>query len=799
MHALLHDVRYGIRQLFRQPGSSVVAVLTLALGIGVATAVFSVIDATMLRPLPYPDPEQLVTIGIEEVRADGKISRPTASMEDLRSWQRAEDVLSSIAGAGSAFRGRIADGPVPERLRVAHHTEHYLSMHGIAPVLGRGFSPADMEHGAALVALLGYGYWQSRFGGREDILGETIRLDTDVATIIGVLPAEFDPTTPVVTPLQIRPDMYSRRGTGRLSVYARLRPGVTIEQARDRLSALTPTATSRDGSVRQARARVDSRLEDALGRARTTVNVLASAVGLILLIAAVNVAGLLLARGAARQSELAVRAALGASRGRVVRQLLTESVILALPAAAIGILLAWLTLDLIVANLPLRIPPDSPAVVNLKVLELTLALLVPTVLLFGLIPALRLSRVHVNAVLARSSRQVGSSLSRRGSQVLIGVEIALAVVLVTGAGLMIRSFMRIAAVDLGFNPNGLVTMQVLPLERDPAAQREYYWTLQQQLQNLPEIGSVGIIDNFHLAGGGSYTSVIAGGKPTGVSVFDITPGYLETLGVTLQEGRLPTEADYTSGLRGVVLNESAARAVFPEGRAVGRDLIRAGSDTRPWIVLGVIRDVRHGGPLAEGAAMRGLHVFFPLAPDASDLTHSMTVVVRPSGSVPLAGERLRHAATSVGPRVLVEHIRTADDLFGTAVITPRRRTVLLGLLGGLGLVLALVGVFGMTAYTVTRRTAEIGVRMAFGARPLQVVGTMLRDSLFSIAIGTLLGVGAALLATRTIESFLFQTAPTDPLTLTGVAVILACTGCIAALVPALRAARLNPVVALRAE
>lgn len=799
MDALFQDSRYGIRQLVRQPGSAIVATLTLALGIGVSTAIFSVIDATMLRPLPYPEPQQLVTVGPEIVQPDGRTSRPTPSMEDLRAWQASTDVFSAVAGAGGAFRGRISDGPEPERLRVEHYTKEYLPMHGVTPVLGRGFTRDDTEPGAPIVAFLGYGYWQSRFGGRQDVIGDTVRLDGDVATIIGVLPAWFNPATPVATPLQIPMQDFSRRGTGRVSVYGRLQPGITIDQARERLSQRMEGMTLRDGSVRQVRVGVDSRLEMITSRYRTTVNVLAGAVALILVIAAVNVAGLLLARGAARQSELAVRASLGANRVRLIRQLLTESLVLALPATALGVVLAWLTLDVIVANLPLTVPANSPVVVNLTVLVLTAALLVPTTLLFGLVPAMRLSRVRIGSVMARSSRQVGSSLSRRGSQALIAAEVALAVVLVAGAALMIRSFMRISAVDLGFNPENLLTMQVLPLDRDPVAHREYYWALQQRLQTTADIRSVGIVDNFALGGGGSYSSVAAGGKSTGTSVFEMTPGYLETIGATVRQGRLPSDADFASGFRCVVINESGARAIFPDGQAVGREITRAGLDKRPWIVIGVIADLRHGGPLADVEAMRALQVFFPLAPTERDLNRAMTIVVRSADDAPGLGDRLRQGAHGVGPRVLMERIRSGDDLFGSSVITPRRQTVLLALLGSLGLVLALVGVFGMTAYAVNRRTAEIGVRLAFGARPAQVVRTMLRDSAVPIGIGTALGIGAAMLATRTIESFLFETPPTDPLTLAAVATLLATAGCLAALIPAIRAARVDPALTLRAE
>ncbi len=797
MDNVVQDIRYGVRQLYRQRGSSLVAILTLALGIGVSTAIFSVIDATMLRPMPYPDPEQLVTVGPAEVKADGELSRPTASMEDMRTWQAASDVFASVAGEGGAFRGRIVDGPTPERIEVAHFTEDYLSMHGIKPVIGRDFQRADTEYGAPLVALLGYGYWQSHYGGRPDVIGETIRLDTDIVTIIGVLPAGFNARTPLTTPLQIDPKEYARRGTGRVSVYARLRPGVTVEQAEERLSARMPD-WSGGGASGKVRVIVESRLESATSYYRTTVNVLGGAVGLILLIATVNVAGLLLARGEARQSELAVRASLGAGRGRLIRQLLTESVVLAIPGGLLGVLLAWLSLDAIVANIPLSLPSNSPVTLNLKVLAATAALLIPTAVLFGLAPAIRLSRVRINSVMARGGRQVSSTLSMRGSQILIAAEIALAVVLVAGAALMIRSFIRISAVDLGFNPDGLVTMQVLPLDKTAAAHKEYYLGLLQRLRSTPGISSAGIVDNFALGGGTTYTGVTVAGKGTGTTVFDVTPGYFETIGARLKTGRLPTDADYTSGFAGVVINETAARKMFPDRQAAGQELRSAGPAGKSWTVLGVIADLRHGGPLSTGSQGEP-QVFFPLQPTESELIQAMTVVVRPAGDSAGLADQLRRTAEAGGSRVLVEKIQSANELFGERVITPRRQTVLLGLLGGLGLTLALVGVFGMTAYAVTRRTGEIGVRLAFGARPGQVVRTMVRDAAMPIAIGTAVGVGAALLSTRVIKSFLFQTEANDPVTLAAVAVTLAVTGCIAALLPALRAARVDPASCLRAD
>jgi putative ABC transport system permease protein len=796
MDALIQDIRYGARQLLQQRGSSLVAIITLALGIGVTTAIFSVIDATMLRPLPYPHPEQLVTVSPEEKMPDGRVSRATASMADMRDWQKSTDVFSLVAGAGSAFRGRIVDAAQPERIAVSNFTEDYLPIHAVSPLIGRNFTREDTDPGSPLVALLGYGYWQSHYGGRKEVVGETVRFDTEIATIIGVLPPWFNAATPVALPLRTPLAEYSRRGTGRVQVYARLLPGITIDQARERLSArMQPTVLSNGKRTTEPAANVSSRLDAALGQSRTTVNVLAGAVSLILLIACVNVAGLLLARGESRQNELAVRASMGASRGRLIRQLLTESFVLAVPAGLVGVFLAWVSLDAIVANIPLSISSNSPATLNLTVLGATLALLIPTSLVFGLAPAVRLSRVRLGSVLARGGRQRGSALSRRGGQFLVAAEVALAVVLVAGAGLMIRSFMRISEVDLGFNPRGLIVMESLPLDRTPHVHTDFYRSLLPQVRAIPGIASVGVVDNFALGGGTSFTSITVDGKSEGTTVFRATPGYFATIDARLKAGRFPTEEDYASDRRWVMVSETAEKALF-DGHAVGREITRAGNDPAPWTVIGVMRDLKHGGPLSTRLEPE---VFFPLVISEFDLNAAMMVVMRPSTELPGLADQLRRIAAGIGPRVLIERIRSSEDFFGDRIVTPRRRTVLLSLLGGLGMTLALVGVFGMTAYSVTRRTAEIGVRLAFGARPGQVVRTMLSDSAMPIAIGTLIGAGAALPASRAIESFLFATAPTDPATLVAVSVTLATTGMLAAVVPAMRAAKVDPASCLRAD
>jgi predicted permease len=447
-------------------------------------------------------------------------------------------------------------------------------------------------------------------------------------------------------------------------------------------------------------------------------------------------------------------------------------------------------------NLPFVLPPNSPIALNGTVLLLTIALLVPTVLLFSIVPALRLTRIQVDAVLARGARQLGSSFSRRGGQLLIGAEIAIAVVLVTGAGLMIRSFIRVSAIELGFITDGLVTMQVLPLERTAAAHKAYYDQLLQRLRTSPSIASAGLVDNLVLGGGTMYSSATVDDIEISAAMFAATPGYLETIGASVIEGKLPA-ADAASASRSVVINESAARK-FPSGSAIGRELRRAVAPEGPFVVAAVIRDLRHGGPLD----IRGIgqpQMFFPLEPSDADLNAPIMAIVRPSSRAPSLGAELRDIAQSIGPPVLVERIRAASDYFDDRVVTPRRRMLWLGLLGGFGLLLALVGVFGMTAYAVTRRTAEIGVRMAFGASPAEVVRTMLNDSAMPILIGVALGIAGSVASARVIRSFLFETDPVDVVTLVAVAFALVTSGCLAALFPAMRASRVDPSVCLRVE
>lgn len=782
---LRQDVSYGVRLLARAPGFAAIAIVTLALGIGGSTGIFSVIDSALLRPLPYPDPEQLVRISVEYRASNGRMGRYGPSVDDVEAWRAASDVVSHVTIWRDIFHPVIVDGPELERLEGFAISEDFLPLHGVRPMLGRGIVADDTRVGAPAVVMLGYSYWSSRFGGDASVVGRTLRIDNVPATIVGVAPAHFYPDTPIWKPYQA--SRTSNRGSG-ADVYARLRPGVTIEDARQRLVDVVRTRDLAEGRSQAAEGlHIVPLLEEERSGYLGTTKVLAGAVGAILLIACINVAGLLLARGATRQPELGVRASLGASRLRLVRQLLVESLVLAIIGGAAGVLLAWITLDALVASIPLMLPVNSPPTLNLRVLGFSAALALVTGLLFGLAPAWTLSRIDVTGTLARVGHRQGSALSRRSGQLLIAAEITLCIVLLAGAALMIRSFSRMLAVDVGFDPSRVVIMEAAPVDPSEEVPARYYPALVDALRGLPGIEAVGAVDNAPLAGGSSVGGVFVDGQPTPMVHFrTFVPGYIEAIGFDVESGRIPSAAETRAELPAALVNEQAARLMFAEGPVLGRQF-RMGKST--YQVAGVLSDVRHWGPLGKVDP----EVYLPLGSSAD----RMVVVLRTPVDVAALAPQLRRIAQEIGPRVIVNRIRVASDWLGDKVKTPRQRTILLTVLGGLGFVLALVGIFGMTAYAVARRTHEIGIRMALGARGGQVVGEAVRDALWPVTAGIIAGLFGAALATRMIARFLFDTRPIEPVAFAVVAILVALAAAVAAWIPARRAARVDPVSALR--
>jgi putative ABC transport system permease protein len=798
MQATWQDIRQSLRSLLRQPAFAAVAILTLALSTGVSAALFSVIDATLLNPLPYPHPEQLVEIDVEERRQNGEMGRYAPSLQDVRAWNAAKIGFSHIAIERSVFPTGIFDAGIPERVESIKVCENYFPLYGISPVRGRLLTAADVVHGAPGVVLISYAFWNSRFGADSSAVGRVIRMDGVPAEIVGILPRGYGGKMQVWRPLQVDPTRVHRRGTG-WQVAGRLLDPVDARSAAARLRTALPSAND---AAKDTGAVVTFLLDEARSDYGTVVTILASAVGVILLLACVNVGGLLLARGTARQAELGVRASLGASRGRLIRQVLTESLVLSTVGGTVGVGLAWITLDTIVANLPVSLPDNAPARISGIVLAAMIAATTVTGLLFGVIPALRLSRVQLGQVMARSGRQQATSLSLRGGQALMAIEVALAVIMLAGAGLMIRSFSRLVSVDIGFDPAKMLVVETEPVAPQHVVYATYYPALVEAVRRLPGVERAGAGDSGPLGALGGLTMFgnvrKADGNNEMAVVRYVTAGYTEALGIPIIAGRTLTDSDEKPGPRVVVINQTAARRWFGQGPAVGQFLQVADAQAE---VIGVVRDIRAWGPTSDVEA----EALIPYRPEqARDglpkyPPRPLVLVVRPRDGSPGLAEDLRRLATTIGPPVVFDGVRRGADMFGETINRQRQRTVLLGLLGALGMTLALVGVLGMTSYAVGRRTQEIGVRLAFGAQPGQVVRAMLRDSALPIVVGLVLGTGGALLSTKVIKTFLFETSPTDPLTLVLVAAALGVVGCVAAWIPSRRAARVDPVETLRSE
>jgi predicted permease len=791
LDSVIQDVRFSVRLLVQQPGFSLVAIVTVALAIGASSAVFSVVDAAIIRPLSYPDADRLVHVNVRQRIGDEQLDGLSPSFNELEQWRATNRVLTSLSQAREGDVQVVVDAGQPERLRLGQASADYFETFGIAPVIGRVFTVDEMRGQTATIALISHAFWQRQFGGDRSALGRSIRVDREMLTIVGVVPPGFYTETSVWRPLLVpTPVMAVRRGSG-TPTYGRLRPGVDYESASREMTDLARQIATAAGESTDFEVRLSSLYEDTVSRYRSTMWILTGTVVVIVLIACINVSGLLLARGTTRQAELAIRASIGAGRGRLVRQLLTENLVLALAGGLCGLGIAWLLLDVLVANLPVDLPANSAPAMDAQAFFFAGGLAVFSALLFGLLPALRLSQRQITSGLASASGRVGPALSRRGGQLLIGAEVALAIVLLAGAGLLVRSFARSLSIDIGFEPRTFVTMEVFPVDPSLTARREYYTQLVDSIRRIPGVSAAGTGLIVPLGNGGSYTNATAGALSINASIKDMSPGYIEALGLAPIQGRLPTAAD---GQAAAVLSESGARRLFPAGNAIGNHFE---ANRRTFTVVGIVRDIRSRYLFRTDSRP---DLYLPFDPKVAFQSRRMPIVfVRPTGRIAGLADDLRRAAHNVGSPVIVERIRFGSDWFSDHVADPRQRTLLIGSLGALGLLLTLVGIFGVTAYAVARRTQEIGVRMAFGARPAQVVGRVIADAAWPMATGIGAGLLGAYYATRVIESFLFETTPHDPVTFAAVAVFMAATALVAAWLPARRAARVDPVAALRAE
>ena len=815
METFLHDLRFGARTLARNPGFACVAVLTLALGVGANAAIFSVVNAVLLRPLPWHEPDNAVMIWSRWTAFD----KTWVSDGEVNGYRKETRTLAEVGAWGEGQVNLTGDGE-PERVAYAAVTANLFSVLGATPIKGRTFTEAEDVPNGPRVAILGYGVWQRRYAGDPAIVGRTVQIDGNAYEVVGVMPADFvlptDFHNPAPSTLWL-PAQWDASSTdhGSHGYYAaaRLKPGVTAAQAREDLHNLAEAWTARGLYPRQMQfdTVVITLRDEVVGTVRRAIWLLFGAVGFLLLIACANVANLLLARAEARQREMAVRSALGAGAMRIVRQLMTESLVLAAISAVAGLALATIGVRMLTAWNPSSIPRVAGATVDVPVLLFTAAVAIVTTVVFSLAPAFRLLRPEVTEAMKEGSANATTGGARRRFRnALVVAEMALAVVLLIGAGLMLRTLWSLQRVDLGLNPSGVLTMRLsLPRTayREPADVVNFYSRLMQELRNVPGVKQAGAARSLPLGSQiGDFGLVVDGfTPPPGTSAKGdwqiATAGYMEAIGEQVVRGRT-IEANDTSDTQLVALiNDEMARRYWP-----GRDPIggrfRIGQDPRrPWVtVVGIVKGVRHNG-ITEVVKEKFYvpHTQWHRSLGNANLIRSMTLVIKTDGDPSSLTTSVRGVIRQIDPNLPVADVRTMDQVVGAALATPRFTSVLLSIFAALALTLSAIGIYGVLSYLVSRRTREIGIRVAIGAQRADVIRMVLGSGLSLALIGIGIGIALAFGITGLLRGLLHGVTPADPATFAGVAVLLTAVAIVASTVPAWRASRVDPVLALKSE
>ncbi len=800
MSQLIQDLRHAARTLRKNPGFAAVAVLTLALGIGANTAIFSLVDGVLLDPLPYPEPDRIVMVF--ETRPEptpGNFSY--ANFEDLRQRARSFQALAAW-GAGSATLTGAGEAARVDGARV---TPAFFRVFGVEPALGRTILAEETEPAAEPVVVLSDGLWRDRFGGDPDVIGRTVTLDARTHTVIGVMPPGYRAPyeARLWRPFVASADPVRRRAFHNIRAVARLQAGVDATAAEAEVDGIMGAlALAHPEANAGAGARIQALRDVVVDDARPALLLLLGAVGFLLLIACANVANLLLARGTSRRQEMGVRVALGAGRGRLVRQLLAESVMLAVLAGAVGALLAVWGTQALVALGDDMIPRADGVGVDGRVLGFAAVLSLGTGVLFGLLPALRASRTSVMHVLRAGRRESGAAGSRRLRGMLVVGELALAVMLVCGAGLLLRSFAELRQVDPGFTAERMIGFELSLPESgygEPERVVGFYTELIDRLEALPGLRSAATALTPPLAGGGWTTTMRIEGRPTteselpSVAFNVVSPGYFATIGTSVLRGREFAPRDDADAPGVVLINRSAARRFWSGEDPIGRRINAGPSPDAPYAtIVGVVEDVREG-PLEREA---GPTLYFP---HWSEAFRSVAVVARTEVDPAAVLPRVREAVAALDPDVPVQGLATIQEHLSSVVAEPRFNAAMLASLALLALGLACVGVYAVMAYAVGRRTREIGVRIAVGADRGDVIRLVLGEGLRLTLIGLAIGLAGALAVTRLLSGLLYQVSTVDPLTFVAVAAVVTLTSLAATWLPARHATRVDPVVALRAE
>lgn len=822
METLLQDIRYAVRSLAKAPGFAAITILTLALGIGANTAIFSVVNAVVLKPLPYPQPERLVYITSQfPTLGFDKFWVSVPEYREFKSWSSLYDAVGGY-NIGASNLG--ADEP----MRPVHAlvTEDLLPALGVAPIAGRTFSREDTLPGAEDVVILSHELWQRAFGGAPSAVDRVVDVNGAPARIIGIMPRGFDvhdQRVELYLPLTIDPAAPGNRGGHFLYMIGRLKAGVTEGQAKAELDTITqrwrsefPTAHAPNGTEPfNHRLNISGVKQDIVGNIATALWVLQGAVGFVLLIACANLANLLLARAETRQREFAVRVALGAGVGRLLRQFVTEGVILALVASAAGVGLAYAGLQAIVATNATGIPLASGIAIDGTVLLFTLGIAIVTGFIFGLAPLVLARGLNLNSTLKEAGTRGGSSGPgrKRARNILVVAEVALAVVLVIGAGLLIKSFANLMRVDAGFDRSKMVTFGlVLPTATYPPAQRAaFFGRVTDRLRELPGVQAVSVMTglpplravNANDTDFEHIPNTAPGAQPDpGLPVQNVdywqfvSHEYVETMGIPVLAGRDFAASD-VGATPVAMVNETLVRKFFGDADPIGRRVKPGFGDAIPWFtIVGVLKDVKQGG--IDEEAGTELYLLYNQNP-ALGAPSNMNVVVRTAADPDALAPDIRRVVREADAALPIVRYRSMDDVFSDAVARPRFLTTLLGIFAGLALLLAAIGTYGILSYAVTERRQEIGIRLALGASRGSVLGIVLRHGLTLAGIGLALGLAASMALTRFLQTQLFNVKPTDPLTMAGVTLFIAAVALVACLVPARKATLVDPMVVLRQD
>jgi putative ABC transport system permease protein len=796
------DLRFGARMLLKQPGFTLIAVLTLALGIGANTALFSIVNAVLLRPLPYQAPERLVIV--QERFSAGGI---TVSYPNFADWQTQQTAFEGISAVRGNESFNLTGAGEPERLSGRLVSAAFLSTLSVKLQLGRDFLPEEDQAGAAPAVILSYGFWQRRFGNNPSIIGKQLTLNNQSYTVIGVTPANFQYglEADVTVPIGLSAERFKNRGSDPgIGVVARLKPNFSQQQAEAEMNVIAARLEQQYPATNKGRRVLLTPLhESVVGNVRQPLLILLGAVGLVLLIACANVANLLLVRASARQKEMAVRVALGASRATLIRQLRTESVLLAALGAVLGTLLAFWGTSLIATQLPGGIPRLQEATVDAPVLIFTLAVTLLTGLLFGLAPALQASRPNLTEGLKEGERGSSGRRQRLRSALVIG-EVALTLTLLVGAGLLLQSFRRVLQVDPGFNPQNLLTMQVSVNNPDGQQVANFFDQLQQNVRNLPGVKAVAVSNGLPFGTANFPTFLIEGrpeteSKPSGIR-YTVSPGYFQTMGIALVKGRLFTAEDTRESQPVIVIDEVLAQRYFPDEDPIGRRL-KHGPTAPSLEIVGIVRHVEPNSLDAQGTVPAQFYTNFNQTalqglPGSVRRINLLTRTEVEPSSLALA---VRGQIAALNKDQAVFNVRTMEEIVGQSVAPRRFSMLLLSAFAIAALALASLGIYGLMSYAVAQRTREIGVRMALGAQVSDVLRLVIGQGMKLAFAGVALGLVASLALTQTIKTLLFGVSAADPLTFTAIALLLIAVALLACFVPARRAARVNPMNALRSE